>query len=190
MRSSQTRGSSDFLAESRGRDLLSHCEHYSRIWRESHNSSVMIDHLASLSSLPEETISTIMKSEEYSLFLKSVNQGRANEHQFHMLATLITREVQKDTKSSVIYVAAGQYPLFTCRSHVYTVNQPTSSFKIGFFTAKFKLNEDTKAVYSACFDGASRLLSKNLHKALADTSGTDLATNAQKDFLWKTSVQY
>lgn len=183
MRSSHTRGSSDCLAESQGRDLLSHCEHNSKIWRECNESSVMIDHLASLGSLPEKTISTIIKSEQYSLFLKSVNQGRTNEHQFHMLATLITRQVQKETQSSVIYVAAGQYPLFTCRSQVDKVNQPTStSLKIDFFTAKIKLNEDTKAVYSDCFDGTSRLLSKNLHKALTNTSGTDLATNAQKDF--------
>lgn len=143
----------------------------------------MIDHVASLSSLPEETISTIMKSEEYSLYLKSVNKGRANEHQFHMLATLITRHVQKETQSSVIYVAAGQYPLFTCRSQVDKENQPTStSLKIDFFTTKIKLSEDTKAIYSDCFDGTSRLVSNNLHQALTNTSGIDLATNAQKDF--------
>ena len=67
----------------------------------------MIDHLASLGSLPEKTISTIIKSEEYSFFLKSVNQEWANEYQFHMLATLITCEVQKETQSSVIYIATG-----------------------------------------------------------------------------------
>ena len=141
----------------------------------------MIDYVASLASLPEQTISTIMKSEEYSLFLKSINQGRVNEHQFHVLVTFITRQVQKETQLSVIYVAAGQYPLFTGRNQADKENQPTS-LKIDFFTAKIKWSEETKAVHSDCFDGASRLLSKRLHEVLTNTSEADLANNAQKDF--------
>lgn len=72
-----------------------------------------------------------------------------------MLITLITRQVQKKTQLSMIYVAVGQYPLFTYRSQLDKVNQPIStSLKIDFFTAKINVNEDTKAVYSDYFSGA------------------------------------
>lgn len=141
----------------------------------------MIDYVTSLTSLLEQTISAIMMLEEYSLFLKSVNQGRVNEHQFDVLVIFITRQVQKETQLSVIYVVARQYPLFTGRNQADKENQPIS-FKIDFFTAKIKWSEKNKAVHSDCFDGASWPWSKRLHEVLTNTLETDLANNAQKNF--------
>ena len=121
----------------------------------------MIYHVASLASLPEETISTIMKSDEYDLFLKSVNQGRVNEHRFHMLAALMTRQLQKKPNPSVIYVAGGHCPLFS-RHKVDKENQPTStSLKIYFFTTKIKWDDETKAFHSDCTYKASSLGNKS-----------------------------
>ena len=178
MKTSQTGGASDSLTDIRGRDLLSHCEAHSRVWRESNNCSAMIDHVAGLASVPKNTISTIMKSNEYIHFLDSVDQKQANERQFHMLAARITRELPKKPHPSVIYVAAGQWPLFSWHQ----VDDKKQSPKIDFFTTRIKRDVETNVVHSECFDGVSRPVSQKLRQLLANTSGDYLVDNSTRDF--------
>lgn len=179
MKTSQTRGTSDSLTDIRGRDLLSHCEAHSRVWRESNNNcSAMIDHVAGLASMPKNAISTIMKSNEYAHFLDSVDQGKANECQFHMLAARITRELPMKPHPSMIYVAAGQWPLFSWHQ----VDDKEQSPKIDFFTTRIKRDVEANVIHSECFDGVSRPVSQKLSQLLTNTPGDDLVDNSTRDF--------
>lgn len=142
----------------------------------------MIDHVASFASVSENTITTIMKSNEYNLFFESVNRGQANKDEFHRLAAFVTRQLHQKTHPSVIYIAGGQYPLFSWHQ-IDNENQSTSqSPKIDLFTAEIRWDDKAKAAYSDCFGGVSHLVSKKLYPVLTSTPGKDLADNAQKDF--------
>ena len=82
----------------------------------------------------------------------------------------------------MIYIASGQYPLFSWHQ-IDNENQSTSqSPKIDFFTAEIRWDDKAKAAYSNCFGGVSHLVSKKLYPVLTSTLGKDLADNAQKDF--------
>lgn len=179
MKTCQIRGTSDSLTDIQARDLLSHCKAHLRVWRESNNNCLeMIDHVAGLASMPKNAISTIMKSNEYTHFLDSVDQGQAHKRQFHMLAAPITRELPKKPHPSMIYVAAEQWPLFSW----YQVYDKKQSPKIDFFTTRIKRNVEANVIHSECFDGVSRLVSQKLSQLLANIPGDDLVDNSTRDF--------
>lgn len=138
----------------------------------------MIDHFAGLASVSENTISNIMKSNEYTQFLDSVNKQQSNEPQFHRLAARITQELPKKPNLSVIYVAAGQWPLFS----FHNVDDKKQTPKIDFFTTRIKRDVNTNKVYSECFDGISRPVRQQLRQLCPNTPGDYLVDNSTRDF--------
>lgn len=90
----------------------------------------------------------------------------------------ITQELPKKSNLSVIYVAAGLWPLFS----FHNVDDKKQSPKIDFFTTRIKRDVQTNKVYSECFDGISHPVRQQLRQLCPNTPGDYLVDNSTRDF--------